>query len=191
MQNCRTWYFNFHSSITLPIGTCMAPNLQKFKLKENTETFNSISKLITSTNTPHLSQETFWALQFQMHWCTLLCTCLCWQSYIIRGKSSHVWKGVGWCQSTCAQVGGTHLPSATHFLNLQGLTQVHQPLQTLAIANDFQVWDLEHISEVVWQLKTIFRGFRHHIISNPSLHLICLKVDFFGSHQSFWHKFQQ
>ena len=55
----------------------------------------------------------------------------------------------------------------------------------------FQVWDLEHISEVVWQLKTIFRGFRHHIISNPSLHLMCLKVDFFDSHQSFWHKFQQ
>ena len=77
------------------------------------------------------------------------------------------------------------------FLELHGLTQVHQPLQTLAIANDFQVWDLEHISEVVWQLKTIFRGFRHHIISNPSLHLSCLKVDFFDSHQSFWHKFQQ
>ena len=63
-------------------------------------------------------------------------------------------------------------------LELQGLTQVHQPLQTLAIANDFQVWDLEHISEVVWQLKTIFRGFRPHTIPNPSLHLMCFKMCF-------------
>ena len=146
---------------------------------------------MTSTNTPPLSQQTFLALQFHMHGCTILCSYLCWQSYSLREKCRHVWTCVGWCKLTCAQVGDSHLPGATPFLHWPGLAQVHQPLQTLAIANDFQVWDFEHISEVVWQLKTIFRGFRHHIISNPSLHLICLKVDFFGSHQSFWHKFQQ
>ena len=74
---------------------------------------------------------------------------------------------------TCAQVGGTDLPGATPILDLAGLTQVHQPLQTLAMAKDFQVWDLEDISEVGWHMKIFFIGFRPQIISKPSLHLVC------------------
>ena len=49
-------------------------------------------------------------------------------------------KSVGWCTWTYAQVGDTHLPGATPFLHLASLTQMHQPLHTLALANDFQVW---------------------------------------------------
>ena len=79
-QIYTTWDFSFHSSITFPIGTCMTPNPQKFKVKQNTGTFNSISKLMTSTNTPPLSQHNFLALQFHSHGCTILCACLCWQS---------------------------------------------------------------------------------------------------------------
>ena len=129
-QIYTTWDFSFHSSITLPIGTCMTPNLQQFKVKQNTGTFNSISKLMTSTNTAPLSQHNFLALQFHSHGCTILCACLCWQSYILRGKCSHVWACVGWCGWRFAKVGETHLPIATLFLDFPWLTHVHQPLKT-------------------------------------------------------------
>ena len=42
----------------------MTPNLLQFKVKQNTGTFNSISKLMTSTNTPPLSQHNFWHCNF-------------------------------------------------------------------------------------------------------------------------------
>ena len=146
---CTTWCFSFHTSISFPIGNGNPPNLQKCNLNQNTMAFNTISKMMTSTNTPPLSQHTFLALQLHMHGCKILCAYICWQSYILRRKCNHVWTCVGWCKWTCAQVGGTHLPGATPFLKLAGSTQVHQPLQSLTPDNDFQVWGLEHICEVV------------------------------------------
>ena len=73
----------------------------------------------------------------------------------LRGKCSHCWTCGGWCKSRFAQVGGTHLPGATPFLHLAGWTQVPQPLQSLALANDLQVWGFEYIIEVCWQVYTI------------------------------------
>ena len=146
---CTTWCFSFHTSISFPIGNGNPPNLQKCNLNQNTMAFNTISKMMTSTNTPPLSQHTFFGIASSHAWCTNLCSHLCGQSYILRGKCSHVWTCVGWCKWTCAQVGDTHLPGATPFLKLAGSTQVHQPLQSLTPANDFQVWGLEHICEVV------------------------------------------
>ena len=69
------------------------------------------------------------------------------------------WKCVGWCKWWFAQVGDTHLQGATPFLQFAGLTQVHQPLHTLAPANDFQVWWLEHIFEVCWHMYTFSEVF--------------------------------
>ena len=159
MKICTTWCFSFHTIISFPIGQCMTPNLQKCKLNQITMTFKPISKMVTSTNTPPLSQHTFLALQLHMHGCKILCAYLCWQSYILRRKCNHVWKCVGWCKWWFAQVGDTHLPGATPFLHLTGMTQMHQPLHTLALANDFQVWGLEHICEVVWQVHILLHRF--------------------------------
>ena len=95
---------------------------------------------MTSTITQPLSQQPFLALQFHIHDV---------QSYVhtsvdnptfLRGKCSHCWTCVRWCKSTFTQVGDSHLPGATPFLHLAGWTQVHQPLQSLALANDLQVW---------------------------------------------------
>ena len=127
----------------------MTPNLQKCKIQQTIRTVSPISKMMTSTNTPPLSQHSFLAVQFHMHGCTNLCTYLCWQPYLLTEKCRHCWIWSGWCNSTFSQVCDTHLPGPTPFLHLSGLTQMHQPLQTLAIANDFQVWDLEHISEAI------------------------------------------
>ena len=134
---------------------------------------------MTSTNTPPLSQHTFLALQLHMHGCTILCAYLCWQSYILRGKCRHCWTCVGWCKWTFVQVCDTHLQGATPFLHLAGLLQMHQPLHPLALANDFQVWGLEHICEDCLQMHTFFRGVRAHFISQPILHLMCLKLAIF------------
>ena len=83
----------------------------------------------------------------------------------IRVKCRHCWTCVEWCKLAFAQVGYTHLPGATPFLNLASLTQVHQPLQSLALANDFQVWCLEHISSVVLGIPNLLQMFSasHHI----------------------------
>ena len=159
MKICTTWCFSFHTIISFPIGQCMTPNLQKCKLNQITMTFKPISKMVTSTNTPPLSQHTFLALPFHMHGCTILCAFLCWQSYLLRVKCRHLWKCGGWCKWTCAQVVDTQLQGTTPILHLAGLTQMHQPLQTLALAIDFQVWGFEHISEVGWQLHTFFQRF--------------------------------
>ena len=94
----------------------------------------------------------------------------------LRGKCSHCWTCVEWCKSTFAQVGDSHLPGATPFLHLAGLLQMHQPLHPLALANDSQVWGLEHICEDCLQMHTLFRGVRAHLIYQPILHLICLKL---------------
>ena len=139
-------------------------------------TFNSISKVMTSTNTPPLSQHTFLASQLHMHGCTILGACLCWQSYILRGKCRHCWSCVGWCKWSVVQDCVTHLQGATPFLHFAGLPQMHQPLHPLALANDFQVWGLEHICEDCLQMHTLFRGVRAHCISQPILHLMCLKL---------------
>ena len=142
-----------------PSGNGMPPNLQTCKHKQYIMTFNSFSKMMTFTNTPLLSQHTILAWQFYMHGCTIVCAYLCWQFYILRRKCNHVWKCVGWCKWWFAQVGDTHLPGATPFLHLTGMTQMHQPLHTLALANDFQVWGLEHICEVVWQVHILLHKF--------------------------------
>ena len=156
---CTTWCSRFHTIISFPRGQCMTPNLQKCKLHQITMTFKPISKMVTSTNTPPISQHTFLALQLHMHGCKILCAYLCCQSYILRRKCNHFWKCVGWCKWWFAQVGDTHLPGATPFLHLTGMTQMHQPLHTLALANDFQVWGLEHICEVVWQVHILLHRF--------------------------------
>ena len=137
----------------------MPPNIHKCKLKQNIKTFNSISKVMTTPSTTNQSTHLFFALQFHMHGCTILGAHLCWQSYILGGKCIHVWECVGWCKWSFAQVGDTHLPGATFFLHLAGLAQVHQPLHTLALANDFQVWWLEHIFEVCWHMYTFSEVF--------------------------------
>ena len=65
MKICTTWCFSFHTIISFPIGQCMTPNLQKCKLNQITMTFKPISKMVTSTNTPPLSQHTFfWHCKF-------------------------------------------------------------------------------------------------------------------------------
>ena len=104
---------------------------------------------MTSTNTAPLSQHTFFALQLHMHGCTNLCAYLCWHSYLLRGNCIHFWKCVGLCKWWFAQVGDTHLQGATPFLHFAGLTQMHQPLHPLALANDFQVWDLNTSVKIV------------------------------------------
>ena len=110
--------------------------------------------------THHLSVNTpFFGIASSHAWCTNLCSHLCGQSYILRGKCSHVWTCVGWCKWTCAQVGDTHLPGATTFLKLAGSTQVHQPLQSLTPTNDVQVWGLEHICEVVLANASLVQRF--------------------------------
>ena len=114
-----------------------------------------------------------------MHGCTILCAYLCWHSYLLRGKCIHFWKWVGLCKWWFAQVGDTHLQGATPFLHLAGLLQMRQPLHPLALANDFQVWGLEHICEDCLQMHTFFRGVRAHFISQPILHLMCLKLAIF------------
>ena len=131
----------------------MPPNFHKCKLKQNIRTFNSISKVMTSTNTPPLSQHTFLALQLHMHGCTILCAYLCWHSYLLRGKCIHFWKCVGLCKWWFAQVGDTHLQGATPFLHLAGLPERHQPLHPLALANDFQVWGLNTSVKIVCKCK--------------------------------------
>ena len=62
----------------------MTPNLQKCKLQQTMRTVSSISKLMTSTISPPLSQHSFLAVQFHMHGCTILCAYLCWQSYLSK-----------------------------------------------------------------------------------------------------------
>ena len=127
--------------------------------------------------THHLSVNTpFFGIASSHAWCTNLCSHLCGQSYILRGKCSHVWTCVGWCKWTCAQVGDTHLQGATPFLHFAGLTQMHQPLHPLALANDFQVWDLNTSVKIVCKCTPCFIGFRPHIISKPTLYLMCLKL---------------
>ena len=141
---------------------------------------------MTSTNTPPLSQHSILAFQLHMHGCTISCAYLCWQSYLPRGKCRHVWKCVGLCKWTCAQVGDTHLQVATAFLHLAGLPQMHQPLHPLALANDFQVWGLDNICEDCLHMHPILRGVRPHFIAKPILDLMCLKfASFFVSYSIF------
>ena len=82
----------------------MTPNLQKYKIQQTIRTVSPMSKMMTSTNTPHLNQHSFLTVQFHMHGCTILCTYLCWQSYLLREKCRHGWICVGWCIWTFAQV---------------------------------------------------------------------------------------
>ena len=141
-------------------------------------TFKSMSKVMTSTSTPPLSQHTFLAVQLHMHGCTILCAFIWWHSFLLRGNCIHFWKCVGLCKWTCAQVVDTHLQGVTPFLHFAGLPQMHQPLHPLALANDLQVWDLNTSVKIVCKCTPLFIGFRHHIISKPTLYLMCLKLAF-------------
>ena len=74
MNICTTWCFSFQTIISFPIGQCMTPNLQKCKLNQITMAFKPISKMVTSTNTPPLSQHTFF--------CPCSCTWMGVKSYV-------------------------------------------------------------------------------------------------------------
>ena len=124
-----------------------------------------------------------------MHGCTILCAYLCWQSFSLRGKCSHSWECVGWCKWSFVQVGDTHLPVATFFFHVAGLAQVPQPLHTLALANDFQVWGLNTSVKLVGYMHTLFRGWRPHFISKPTLHLMCLTFAIFSVSSSLFDLF--
>ncbi len=160
----------------LPIGTCMTPNLHKCKLKK-TQGHSSQFQRWWHPQTHHPSVNTpFLSLQLHMHGCTILCAYLCWHSYFLRGECIHFWKFVGLCKWWFAQVGDTHLQGATPFLHFAGLPERHQPLHPLALANDFQVWDLNTSVKIVCKCTPCFIGFRPHIISKPTLYLMCLKL---------------
>ena len=71
----------------------------------------------------------------------------------------------------------THICKVLHpSCILAGLLQMHQPLHPLALANDFQVWDLSTSVKIVCKCTPCFIGFRPHIISKPTLYLMCLKL---------------
>ena len=97
-------------------------------------------------------------------------------TYLYYGNADIFENCVGWCKSAFAQVGDTHLPGATPFLHLAGWTQVHQPLQPLSLANDFQVQGVNTSVKLCWHMQPLFRAFStsYHINTNSAFNVFDL-----------------
>ena len=153
----------------------MPPNFHKCKLKQNIRTFNSISKVMTPSSTTNQSTHLF-CLAVSHAWVyNLSCTPLL--TILHSRREMHTWLRMCWMVSMIICTSWWHTSSRCYTLLAFGRFDSGAPTSTFI--NTSQWFPSLVAWTHLWSLLAhvhLFRGVRLHVISNPILHLMCLKL---------------